>query len=153
MQQLALGDEGFRGVRGFRGSRGFRGVKGVKVIRVVKVVKSFSQDEVHTTCYSPCPLVVGAIIEQAVVIAMHQVSAHFQFLLKLHLRRLHYVRVAKSLLVSPCIVIHSLLQSRCYAHIVHYQSSSLLWEHSVHPCYCLHQVMSLHRLIHIHRGK
>ncbi|CCZ48043.1 putative uncharacterized protein [Bacteroides sp. CAG:661] len=84
---------------------------------------------------------------------MEQILTHLQLFPELEQGCFFDVRIAKVLAVASGIVVHGFLQCLGNADIVHDQSARLAVEHPVHACDGLHQVVSAHRFVHIHRGQ
>ena len=84
---------------------------------------------------------------------MQLVSADFHLFLPFHQGGLGDVGVAEAAAVTVGVLLHGTLQRLRNAYVIHYQSAFLAREHSVHPGYCLHQIMTAHRLIYVHGGE
>ena len=99
------------------------------------------------------PLRVVLFEEAGIVETMKLVSADFHLFLPFHQGGLGDVGVSEAAAVTVGVLLHGTLQRLRNAYVIHYQSAFLAREHSVHSGYCLHQVMTAHRLIYVHGGE
>ena len=87
-----------------------------------------------------------------VVKPIKKVAAHVQFFQELGICRGGNVHVAVVALVALGVVLHGLLERAGNADVVHYQAALFAPADAVHASDCLHQVVTLHGLEHIHGG-
>ena len=92
-------------------------------------------------------------METAIVEAVQQVAADFEFFHKLRIGLFLDVVSAVVVTVALRIAFHRLLQGCRNAHIVDDQATGLFGEHAVHPCNGLHKVVVPHGFVDVHRGE
>ena len=91
--------------------------------------------------------------ESAVIETVEQIAADLQFLLELRISCLGNIHVAILGAVTGSVFIHCRFQCSGDANIVNDQAAFLILEHPVYAGNGLHKVVSMHGLVHIHRGQ
>ena len=107
-------------------------------------------EEVDSTFDNLCTIVICAGLEFAIIKTVEDISANFQFLLKLNKSSFFDIGIAEFLLISHCIIVHCLFQCFGYPDIVDNKTTSFIIKDAVHTSYCLHEIVPTHWLIDIH---
>ena len=96
---------------------------------------------------------VGCLWELAVVIAVHEIRTYLRFLAESEECSLGDVRVAELLLVTLGIFLHRAFECLRDTDIIDDKTTLFLREYTIDTRDSLHEVMSDHRFIDIHRAK
>ena len=84
---------------------------------------------------------------------MEQIPTDRQFLKELRICNLGNIGITVILPIASSVVIHCLLQCRSNANIIDNQTAFLISKYTVYSGNSLHQIIPLHRLVHIHGCK
>ena len=114
---------------------------------------TLSEYVVYTAVDGFCLVQIRTDQELCIVKSIEQVSANFQLFKELGICRLADISVSVVLLVSGGVVVHGLLQSSRYTHIVNDKTAFFVFEYAIDTGDGLHQIVSSHRLIDIHGCK
>ena len=82
---------------------------------------------------------------------MEEVAANFKFLLEFYKSCFLDIRIAVVFLILLCVVPHGFFQRLGNTDIVYNQTTGLTREHAVYAGDGLHQVVTGHGFVHVHR--
>ena len=91
--------------------------------------------------------------KSAEIKAVQQIFAHLKLFLKLWISNFGNVHIAISGLVTLGILLHSGFEGRRNANVIYNQAALFVLKHAVDTRDGLHQIVSVHWLVNIHRSQ